>query len=67
MTVFSPKFKEYFKYTNLTANIGEPYLGTVLLSYDEFYLNRIEALVMKNRIAEANTELEYFLGTRTTG
>ncbi|MNX27114.1 SusD family protein [compost metagenome] len=67
LTVFSPKFKEYFKYTNLTANIGEPYLGTVLLSYDEFYLNRIEALVMKNRIAEANTELEYFFGTRTTG
>lgn len=67
MTVFSAKFKEYFKYTNLTANIGQPYLGTVLLSYDEFYLNRIEALVMKNRIAEANTELEYFFGTRTTG
>lgn len=31
------------------------------------YLNRIEALVMKNRIAEANTELGYFLGTRTSG
>jgi len=67
LTSFQPKFKEYFKYTNLTANIGEPYLGTVALSYDEFYLNRIEALVMKNRIAEANTELEYYIGTRTTG
>lgn len=67
MTVFSAKFKEYFKYTNLTASIGEPYTGTVLLSYDEFYLNRIEALVMKNRINEANAELEYFFGTRTTG
>lgn len=65
-TLFTPKFEEYFKYTNLTANIGEPYVGIVLLSNDEFYLNRIEALVMKDRIAEANTELEYFLGTRTT-
>lgn len=65
-TLFTPKFEEYFKYTNLTANIGEPYVGIVLLSNDEFYLNRIEALVMKGRIAEANTELEYFLGTRTT-
>lgn len=64
-TDFRPKYKEYFKYTNLTAAIGEPYLGTVLLSNDEFYLNRIEALVMSNRIAEANTELEFFLGMRT--
>lgn len=67
ITVLVPKFYEYFKYTNLTAGIGEPYTGTVLLSTDEFYLNRIEALVMKNQIAQANTELEYFLGTRTTG
>lgn len=66
-TLFTPKFEEYFKYTNLTANIGIPYAGIVLLSNDEFYLNRIEALVMKDRIAEANTELEYFLGTRTAG
>jgi hypothetical protein len=65
-TLFTPKFEEYFKYTNLTANIGEAYVGIVLLSNDEFYLNRIEALVMKGRIADANTELEYFLGTRTT-
>ncbi len=65
LTEFCPKFKEYFKYTNLTANIGNPYLATVLLSNDEFYLNRIEALVMANRIAEANTELEFFLGART--
>lgn len=64
-TLFTPKFEEYFKYTNLAAGIGEAYAGIVLLSNDEFYLNRIEALVMKGRIAEANTELEYFLGTRT--
>lgn len=66
-TLWIPKFEEYFRYTNLTADVGFPYAGIVLLSNDEFYLNRIEALVMKDRIAEANTELEYFLGTRTSG
>jgi len=65
--VLIPKFYEYFKYTNVTAGIGEPYTGTVLLSNDEFFLNRIEAHVMKNQIAEATAELEYFLGTRTSG
>lgn len=64
-TCFAPKFWEYFVYTNLTAQIGNTYTGIVLLSYDEFYLNRIEALIMKGRITEANTELEYFLATRT--
>ena len=67
ITSFVPKFYEYFKYTNQTAGIGQPYTATVLLSNDEFFLNRIEAHVMKNQIAEANAELEYFLGTRTTG
>lgn len=62
--VIIPKFYEYFKVTNVTAGIGEPYTGTVLLSNDEFLLNRIEAHVMKNQIAEANAELQYFLGTR---
>lgn len=65
--VFVPKLYEYFKYTNLTSRTGEPYTGSVLFSNDEMYLNRIEALVMKNRIAEVNTEFGYFLGTRTSG
>ncbi len=65
--VIVPKLYEYFKYTNLTSRTGEPYTATVLFSNDEMYLNRIEALVMKNRMAEANTELGYFLGTRTSG
>lgn len=67
MTVYVPKLYEYFKYTNLTSGIGEPYTATVLFSNDEMYLNRIEALVMKNRLTEVNTELGYFLGTRTSG
>lgn len=65
ITVFLPKFYEYFKYTNVTAGIGEPYVAQVLLSNDEFFLNRIEAHVMKGEIALANSELEYFLSTRT--
>ncbi|MHC0442854.1 RagB/SusD family nutrient uptake outer membrane protein [Flavobacterium sp. 3-210] len=67
INVLVPKLYEYFKYTNLTAGIGEPYTACVLFSADEMYLNRIEALVMKNRMAEVNTELGYFLGTRTSG
>lgn len=67
VNVFVPKLYEYFKYTNLTSRTGEPYTATVLFSNDEMYLNRIEALLMKNRMAEVNTELGYFLGTRTSG
>ncbi|WP_432222149.1 RagB/SusD family nutrient uptake outer membrane protein [Flavobacterium sp. TMP13] len=65
ITVFLPKFYEYFKYTNVSAGIGEPYTAEVLLSNDEFFLNRIEAHVMKNQFAEATAELQYFLSTRT--
>lgn len=67
ITVFLPKFYEYFKYTNVTAGIGEPYVAEVLLSNDEFFLNRIEAHVMKGQIGLANDELDYFLSTRTDG
>ncbi|WP_269235798.1 RagB/SusD family nutrient uptake outer membrane protein [Flavobacterium flavigenum] len=67
ITVFLPKFYEYFKYSNVTAGIGDPYVAEVLLSNDEFFLNRIEAHVMKGDIALANDELEYFLSTRTVG
>jgi len=65
--VYIPKLYEYFRYTNLTSRIGLPCTSTVLFSNDELYLNRIEALVMKNRFSEVNTELGYFLGTRTSG
>ena len=65
ITLFLPKFYEYFKYSNVTAGIGDPYVAEVLLSNDEFFLNRIEAHVMKGDIATATGELEYFLATRT--
>ena len=65
ITVFLPKFYEYFKYSNVSAGIGDPYVAEVLLSNDEFFLNRIEAHVMTGQISLANDELEYFLSTRT--
>ncbi|MBJ2124242.1 RagB/SusD family nutrient uptake outer membrane protein [Flavobacterium sp. IB48] len=65
ITLFLPKFYEYFKYSNVTAGIGDPYVAEVLLSNDEFFLNRMEAHVMKGQIDLANDELEYFLATRT--
>jgi len=67
ITVFLPKFYEYFKYSNVEAGIGDPYVAEVLLSNDEFFLNRIEAHVMAGQITLANDELEYFLSTRTVG
>lgn len=65
ITAFVPKFNEQFKYTNANAGIGYGYIAVVLFSNDECYLNRIEALVMANRIDEARTALQYFIGTRT--
>lgn len=65
ITLFLPKFYEYFKYSNVTAAIGDPYVSEVLLSNDEFFLNRMEAQVMKGDIASVTDELEYFLATRT--
>ena len=64
ITIFVPKFVEYFKVTNANAGIGQPYVGLVLLSNDELYLNRIEAHVMTNQLALANAEIDYFLAAR---
>jgi hypothetical protein len=67
VTIFMPKFTEYFKMINASAGIGYPFVTSVLLSNDEHYLNRIEAHIMTNQIAVANSELEYFISTRTQG
>lgn len=64
-TTFSPKYWEYFKVTNPSAQTGFAFSTDVLLSNDETYLNRIEALIMTNRFDEAMTELEFFISTRT--
>lgn len=67
ITNFIPKYYEYFKITNANAGIGIPFNTIVLLSNDEFFLNRIEAHIMTNQFDLANTELQYFIGTRTDG
>ena len=64
LTSFLPKFNEYFKYSNISAGIGRGYVNIVLLSNDEFFLNRIEAHVMKGDFVLANQELTYFLSLR---
>jgi hypothetical protein len=64
---FIPKFDEFFKITNTITNIGIPYVALVLLSNDEFFLNRIEAHIMTNQLDLATQEMDYFLSTRTNG
>jgi hypothetical protein len=67
ITIFLAKFVEYFKYTNANAGIGNAFVTNVLLSNEELFLNKIEAHIMKNELGQANSEIEYFLSTRTTG
>jgi Starch-binding associating with outer membrane/SusD family len=67
LTIAVPKFSEYFKIINVNAGIGQPIDTFVLLSNDEFLLNRIEAQVMTNQYDEALAYLEYFIATRTEG
>ncbi|MGO4822635.1 MULTISPECIES: RagB/SusD family nutrient uptake outer membrane protein [unclassified Flavobacterium] len=67
ITIFVPKFVEYFKYTNANAGIGQPYDALVLLSNDELFLNRIEAHIMTNQFALAIEEMDYFLSIRISG
>lgn len=59
------KFNEYFKFTNQSAEIGYAFVNFTLLSNDEAYLNKLEALVMLNRMDEALQGYNFFLSTRT--
>lgn len=67
ITFVYPKLGEYFRLDDPSAGTGLPFVNYVLFSNDEVYLNRLEALVMENRIEEAIRGLEFFLGTRTSG
>ena len=44
-----PKFQEYFKYENVSIGIGERYNMVAALTYDEAFLNRLEAYVMTDQ------------------
>ena len=61
-----PKFQEYFKYTNVSAGNGYPYNMAVLISYDEVFLNRLEAYVMKGEKAKFLTDLVLYLRKKTS-
>lgn len=60
-----PKYQEYFKYTNVSAGNGYPYDMAVLISFDEVFLNRLEAYLMKGEKAKFLTDLVVFLKKKT--
>ena len=60
-----PKFQEYFKYLNISAGTGYPYDMVVLFSYDEVFLNRLEAYLMKGEKAKFLTDLVIYLKKKT--
>ncbi|WBX76806.1 RagB/SusD family nutrient uptake outer membrane protein [Tenacibaculum ovolyticum] len=62
-----PKYEEYFKITNQSAGIGQPFLGIVLLDKDEVLLNRAEAYAMMGNYASSLNDLNTFLSKKTSG
>ncbi|MBU2997190.1 RagB/SusD family nutrient uptake outer membrane protein [Cellulophaga baltica] len=60
-----PKFDEFFRYTNINAGIGDPYVGLVLFSTDEVLLNRAEAFAMMNDFDSALLDINMFYSLRT--
>lgn len=64
--LFLGRHNEYFKITDATNMTGYPYVNLVLFSNDLLFLNRLEALVMENRMEEALDGLSYFILSRTS-
>ncbi len=60
-----PKFTEFFRYTNINAGIGDPYVGLVLFSTDEVLLNRAEAYAMMNNFDSSLSDINTFYSLRT--
>ncbi len=55
-----PKVDEMFEYTDKVARIGYPHIIRTEFTTDDVLLNRAEAKVMKNDIAGAVTDLQYW-------
>ena len=55
-----PKFYEYFVYSNQSAGIGQPYSNITLLTIDEAYLHRIEAVAYKGDYDRAAKMIAHF-------
>lgn len=60
-----PKFAEFFRVTNVSAGIGNPYVGLVLFTTDEVLLNRAEAYAMQNNYEAALQDINTFYSLRT--
>lgn len=60
-----PKYQRYFKYHNISIGIGNRYNMAVLLSYDEVYLNRMEAYIMLGEKTKFLNDLLPFLRPKT--
>lgn len=56
-----PKFRQYFKVTNVNTGSGVPYVTYILFSTDEVYLNRLEAKIMKNKLDNAVDDMNIYL------
>ncbi|PGH40392.1 MAG: RagB/SusD family nutrient uptake outer membrane protein [Candidatus Nephrothrix sp. EaCA] len=64
---FIPKYREYFRYTNVSAGTGYPNASFVHFTADEALLNRAEAYAMLDRFEEASNDLTAFLSIKTIG
>ena len=60
-----PKFQEYFKYENISIGLGDRYNMAVLLSFDEVFLNRMEAYIMLGEKTKFLKDLSTFLRPKT--
>lgn len=66
---FSPKFTEYFVYSDIVAGIGQPYNVFVVFSAEKTMIDRAEANALAGNYEEAVRDLNYFyhsLGFSTT-
>lgn len=60
-----PKYQMYAKYHNISIGIGDSYNMAALISYDEVFLNRMEAYVMLGEKAKFLEDLVTFLRPKT--
>lgn len=57
---FSPKFNEYFIYSDIVAGIGQPYIVYVVFSAEKTMIDRAEANVLAGNYEAAVRDLNYF-------
>lgn len=60
-----PKYDEYFRVTNVSANIGFPFVPLVHFTMDEVLLNRAEAYAMMDQFDASLGDLQAFLSQKT--